>query len=138
MIKSLFTKALLIFSITAVAQQNSLPQNWHLLSKQKDGYYGINLDTAYKLLSKNKKISKPVIVAILDSGIDTAHEDLKNVLWTNNQEIPNNKIDDDGNGYIDDIYGWNFLGNKNGEQIKNASSEKVRMYHEFKQKFESL
>jgi len=136
MIKSLFTKALLIFSITAVAQQNSLPQNWHLLSKQKDGYYGINLDTAYKLLSKNKKISKPVIVAILDSGIDTAHEDLKNVLWTNNQEIPNNKIDDDGNGYIDDIYGWNYLGNKNGEQIKNASSEKVRMYHEFKQKFE--
>ncbi|MFY8127801.1 MAG: S8 family serine peptidase [Chitinophagaceae bacterium] len=137
MIKSILTAGFIISTLISSAQQNTLPQNWHLLSKQKDGYHGINLDTAYKLLSKNKKTSKPIIVAILDSGIDTAHEDLKNVLWTNPKEIPNNNIDDDGNGYVDDIHGWNFLGNKNGEQIKNASSEKVRMYHEFKQKFEN-
>jgi cell wall-associated protease len=138
MIKSILTAGFIVGTLISSAQQNTLPQNWHLLSKQKDGYHGINLDTAYKLLDKNKKTSKPIIVAILDSGIDTAHEDLKNVLWTNSKEIPNNNIDDDGNGYVDDIHGWNFLGNKNGEQIKNASSEKVRMYHEFKQRFENL
>lgn len=137
MIKFFTSSIASILITTAFAQQTSLPQNWHLLSKEKDGYFGINLDTAYKLLLKNKKISKPIIVAVLDSGLDTAHEDLKNVLWTNPKEIPNNNLDDDGNGYVDDIHGWNFLGNKNGEQIKNASSEKIRLYHEFKERFSS-
>lgn len=135
MYKTLLTVIYIAFINLCLAQNRSLPNNWHQLSLKKDGYHGINLDTAYKLLKLNNKQPIPIIVAVLDSGIDTAHEDLKNVLWTNPKEIPNNNIDDDNNGYVDDIHGWNFLGNKNGEQIKNAGSEKVRMYHEFKNKF---
>lgn len=82
---------------------------------------GMDLEGAYSLLKKldNQK----VIVAVVDSGIDIAHEDLKSVIWTNPKEIPNNNIDDDKNGYVDDIHGWNFLGD-----INQANLEYVRIY----------
>lgn len=83
---------------------------------------GMNLAGAYDLL-KSLKPSQKVIVGVIDSGIDINHEDLKNVIWTNPNEIPNNGIDDDNNGYIDDIHGWNFLGNINQENL-----EYVRIY----------
>ena len=73
---------------------------------------GISLDKAYTFLEGKKGVT--VIVAVIDSGIDIEHEDLKDVLWTNTKEIPGNGIDDDNNGYVDDIHGWNFLGG-NGE-----------------------
>jgi subtilisin family serine protease len=57
--------------------------------------------------------SKEIIVAVIDSGVDYTHEDLKDNIWKNEGEIPDNQIDDDGNGYTDDIYGWNFEGNNN-------------------------
>src|SRR5690606_11451370 len=66
---------------------------------------------------KNKK-GKTVVVAVLDSGMDLDHEDLKDVLWTNKDEIPNNGKDDDGNGYVDDIHGYNFLGDAYNEQLE--------------------
>ena len=93
------------FSQTAV---KDVPKGWHMLDPQKDGYYGIDVEKAYNELLKGKK-SVPVIVAVIDSGIDTTHEDLKPVLWHNPGEIPGNGIDDDNNGYIDDVYGWNFF-----------------------------
>ena len=77
---------------------------WHYRSEK---YYGINLDQTYKEF-KNFK-AEPVIVAILDTGVDYNHEDLKNNIWVNTKEIPNNAIDDDGNGYIDDIHGINTV-----------------------------
>lgn len=120
------------FSQTAVE-----PSNWHLLSPSTDNYFGINLPKAYKLLASKNIKPKPVIVAVLDSGVDTAHEDLKDQLWHNPKEIPYNGIDDDGNGYVDDYYGWNFLGGKDGRQIKNASSEKARLYYKYKNEFET-
>lgn len=110
-----------------------LPKGWHLLDKSKDGFYGISLDKAYEFL-KNKK-STPTIVAVIDSGIDTLHEDLKDVLWTNPKEIPGNGIDDDKNGYIDDVHGWNFLGGKDGRNVKDDSYEGARVYHKFKKEF---
>ena len=67
--------------------------------------------------SKNLK-SNTVIVAVIDSGIDTTHEDLRSVLWKNPKEIPGNGIDDDKNGYVDDIYGWNFLGGRDGKKCR--------------------
>jgi subtilisin family serine protease len=73
---------------------------------------GMSLDKAYKFLEGKKGVT--VIVGVIDSGIDIEHEDLKDVLWMNTKEIPGNGIDDDNNGYVDDIYGWNFLGG-NGE-----------------------
>jgi len=76
-----------------------------------------------------------VIVAVIDSGIDTTHEDLKPVLWVNKKEIPGNGIDDDQNGYVDDIHGWNFLGNKNGQNVTTDSDEAARVYYGLKKKY---
>ena len=76
----------------------------------KDSIPGMSVDKVYSELLKGKT-STPVIVGIVDSGVDIEHEDLKSVIWTNKKEIPGNKIDDDKNGYVDDINGWNFLGN---------------------------
>jgi cell wall-associated protease len=109
-------------------------KGWHLKDAQKDSLHGISLDKAYDFV-KGKK-AKPIIIAVLDSGIDTLHEDLKAVLWHNPKEIPGNGKDDDGNGYVDDVYGWNFLGNKSGEMVVKASSEMARIYHRYKEKYE--
>jgi subtilisin family serine protease len=113
----------------------SIPKGWHLLDKTNDGYYGISLERAYEFIrSKNLK-SKTVLVAVIDSGVDTLHEDLKEVLWVNPKEIPGNGIDDDKNGYVDDINGWNFIGGKDGKNVKEDSYEATRVYYKFKQKF---
>ena len=101
----------------------------------KDSFYGISLYKAYDYLKERNKKSEPIIVAVLDSGIDTTHEDLKSVLWRNPKEIPGNNKDDDGNGYVDDVYGWNFLGNKDGRNIKKASDERSRIFHRWKDQF---
>jgi subtilisin family serine protease len=87
--------------------------NWQNLDLKTDTAFGISTEKAYKELLKGKK-STPVIVAVLDGGIDLNHDDLKNVIWTNKQEVAGNGADDDKNGYIDDVHGWNFLGGKNG------------------------
>ncbi|WP_199750501.1 S8 family peptidase [Gynurincola endophyticus] len=113
-------------------------EGWHLKDLGADGIYGISLQKAYDFLKTKNKTSNPVIVGVIDSGIDTTHEDLKPVLWKNLKEIPGNGIDDDGNGYIDDIYGWNFLGNKKGENVGKDSYEAARVYHKFKSKYEGV
>lgn len=115
--------------------QLETPKGWHLLDFAKDSFYGISLDRAYTFLKEKKKKSRPVIVAVLDSGVDTTHEDLRNVLWRNPKEIPGNGIDDDGNGYVDDVYGWNFLGGRDGRNITKAPDERSRIYHHLKAKF---
>lgn len=78
---------------------------------------GMSVNKAYKEIIKNKS-GKTVVVAVVDSGIDIEHEDLKNILWTNKGERPNNGRDDDGNGYVDDIHGYNFLGEAYNEQLE--------------------
>jgi subtilisin family serine protease len=78
--------------------------------------------------------SREVLVAVVDSGIDIDHEDLKDVIWTNTKEIPNNGIDDDHNGHIDDVHGWNFLGGKSGnvkDDIDDLTLEYVRLGKKF-------
>lgn len=128
-----------ILSGLYVSAQNSVKEDalkgWHLKDKSKDGFYGISLEQAYEFL-KDKK-STTIIVAVIDSGIDTLHEDLKPVLWRNPKEIPGNGIDDDKNGYIDDVYGWNFLGGKDGRNVKEESYEAARLYHALKTKYSS-
>jgi cell wall-associated protease len=87
-------------------------------------------------LLKNKP-SRTVLVAVIDSGIDIDHEDLKEVMWVNTDEIPNNNIDDDKNGYIDDIHGWSFLGGKTGD-VNAETLEVTREYVRLKKKYESI
>lgn len=102
--------------------------NWYNLDVKKDGVLGTSVNNAYSKLLMNRKAQKTIIVAILDSGVDINHPDLKGKIWINEKEIPGNKIDDDNNGYVDDINGWNFLGNANGENIKYENFEYARIY----------
>ena len=138
---NLFKQTLLSFliisiSLSSFAQgtaKKEVLKSWYLLDKVQNNYYGISLDKAYQFV-KDKK-SKQVVVAVLDNGIDTLHEDLKNVLWHNPKEIPGNGIDDDHNGYIDDVYGWNFIGGKDGKNVEKDTDEGERVYHRLKAKY---
>jgi len=104
---------------------------WSHLDLIKDTVPGMSVKRTYDEIIKNRK-GQTVIVGVIDSGVDIAHEDLKNVLWTNRNEIANNGKDDDNNGYIDDIHGWNFLGDIVGENM-----EYVRIMRRLAPKFEN-
>lgn len=119
------------FSNMVVGQVDKDVLNWYNGSGS-----GMQTEKAYKALKKKK--STTVIVAVIDSGIDIEHEDLKGKIWTNTKEIPGNGIDDDNNGYIDDIHGWNFLGNAKGENQQYANLEKTRIYKKLRDKYEKL
>lgn len=123
---------------SAFAQDKNviLPPNWYNLDLSTSGYFGISTEKAYNELLKDKKPKQKVIVAVIDGGTDITHEDLKNVLWTNLKEIPGNGIDDDGNGYIDDIHGWNFLGSKKGT-LAYDNLELVRIKRKYEDKYRS-
>jgi len=120
------------------AQSNVSSINWHWKDFEKDSVHGISLREAYEYLGKLNKKPATIIVAVMDGGVDTTHIALKNKLWLNNKEIPNNGIDDDHNGYIDDLHGWNFLGGKDGRNIDKAADEKSRIYHKYKSTFEKV
>lgn len=125
--------SLISFASTA---QKDVPKGWHLMDLKDSGYYGVSLDKAYQFVQEKKLKSTPVIVAVIDSGVDTAHADLRAVLWHNPKEIPGNGIDDDKNGYIDDVYGWNFIGGRDGKNVEKDSYEAARVYHGLKAKWE--
>ncbi|MFA6085104.1 S8 family serine peptidase [Mucilaginibacter sp.] len=120
----------------ATAAAIELPKNWHTMDLKTDGYFGVSLNQAY-LFVKGKK-SKPVVVATIDSGIDTAQADLKPILWVNTKEIPGNGIDDDKNGYVDDIHGWDFLGGPGGKCNYTETTEEVREFNRLKEKYANL
>jgi cell wall-associated protease len=126
----------ILFTLSAAAQKETTPNGWHMMDKETDGYYGVSAAKAYEFIKTKKLKSKTVTVAVIDSGIDTLHEDLKPVLWVNKKEIAGNGIDDDKNGYVDDINGWNFLGGKDGRNVKEDSYEAARVYHGLKSKYE--
>ena len=92
-------------------------KKWGHKDLVNDTVPGMSVERAYAEFVKGKRANK-VIVAVIDSGIDVEHEDLKSVVWTNTDEVPNNGKDDDNNGYVDDIHGWNFLGDSNDEQLE--------------------
>jgi cell wall-associated protease len=110
-------------------------KGWHLQDVESDGFYGISLEKTYANLLRDRKPKQTVVVAVIDSGIDTLHEDLKPVLWRNPGEIPGNGVDDDRNGYVDDVHGWNFIGGKDGRNVTKDSYEAARVYYKLKKKY---
>ncbi len=106
-------------------------QTWGHADLATDTIPGMSVQKAYQFLEGKKSV--PVIVAVTDSGIDLRHEDLKEVLWKNEDEIPDNGIDDDKNGFVDDVYGWNFLGD-----IYDANLEITRIIREKATKYDGV
>ena len=107
---------------------------WYLRDPQQDQVPGTGTTRTYAELLKGR-VPTAVIVAVIDSGIDTAHVDLKPVLWRNPREIPGNGIDDDHNGYVDDVHGWNFIGGKDGRNISVESLEITRVVAKYGPRF---
>lgn len=110
-----------------------VPLDWHLLDPETDQVQGLSVEKTYSTLLKNKP-SKTVVVAVIDSGIDPEHEDLKQVMWVNPGEVAGNGKDDDNNGYVDDLHGWSFIGGKNGnvnEDTYELTRELVRLSLKF-------
>lgn len=125
---------LLIFSFLSLsAQVNSVDKldaqylNWYNLDVDADNKGGTSVNKAYEKLLAGKQSKKTIIVAVIDSGVDPDHEDLKGKIWINEDEIPGNNIDDDNNGFVDDIHGWNFIGNANGQNINEENLEYTRI-----------
>jgi len=114
----------------------TIPKDWFEKDYKTDSVAGISLDKAYELLEG--RISTTVIVAVIDNGVDTEHEDLKNRIWANVKEIPDNGIDDDRNGYIDDIHGWNFRGTKDGTIVENEQAGATQLYAAWKKKYDNV
>ena len=141
--RSFFSTAVLtaffIFSDNPVYSESYTDKNdtlntkeWIHLDPDDDGFAGVSLNKAYQLL--NGRPSKTILVAVIDSGFDLEHEDLKANYWKNEDEIPGNGIDDDKNGYIDDVHGWNFIGGPE-ENVVYDTYELTREYKRLKPKF---
>lgn len=131
-----FFSALFVLSFTFLNSQSAKrPDNWFNLDPQKDSVNGVSTERSYSELLKNKT-SKTVIVGVLDSGVDFNHEDLKEVMWTNEDEIPGNGVDDDKNGYVDDMHGWNFIGGKDGKNVNEDNLELTRLVRKFNAKYQ--
>ena len=114
---------------------SGVAQDWFLRDPETENFEGTSTEKTYETLLKGKP-SRKVRVAVIDSGIDVGHEDLTGIIWTNSGEIPNNGIDDDKNGYVDDIHGWNFIGGKDSS-VNRDTYELTREYIRLKPRFES-
>ncbi len=116
-------------------QEAPITMQWQQADAAQDGKIGTSAAKAYSELLQGKT-STTVVVAIIDSGTESFHPDLKNKLWTNKGEIAGNGIDDDKNGYVDDIHGWSFIGGAKGD-VDNDNLEFTRIYKELKARFGS-
>jgi subtilisin family serine protease len=110
------------------AQQDTSPSNWWLLDSARDRFPGIGAERLYREVLASRRPARSVVVAIIDSGTDVAHPDLAGQLWTNPREVAGNGRDDDGNGYVDDVHGWNFIGGPDGRNVGVDTYEVVRVY----------
>lgn len=132
--RRLFAAAFLLFStFVSIAQ---IDDNWHLLDPVKDDLPGISAYVAEENILKGKEL-KTVVVAVIDGGVQADHEDLTANMWVNDDEIPGNGIDDDNNGYVDDIHGWNFIGGADSN-VNYDTYELTRLYRDYAQKYRGI
>ncbi len=135
-LSSIFWATLTFPAFTQQQRPDNVPKNWFLGDPETDSVQGISLEKTYASLLKGQP-SRTITVAVIDSGVDIDHEDLKGVIWTNPKEIAGNGVDDDHNGYIDDIHGWNFIGGKDGN-VNEDTDELTREYVRLKKLFEGV
>ncbi len=133
-LKSLLFAFYLSLPMAGVFSQTSVPENWQHLDNTADGFMGVSTNKMYNSLLKGKK-AETVVVAVIDGGVDYEHEDLKDVMWKNPGEIAGNGIDDDHNGFVDDVYGWNFIGGKDGRNVHHEQLEITRLVVKYQQQF---
>jgi subtilisin family serine protease len=117
------------------AAPSEAPEDWFHLSREQARVPGMATRTAYETVLKGRAPRDTVTVAIIDSGIDVDHEDLTATTWTNDDEVPGNGKDDDGNGYVDDVKGWNFIGGPNGQNVDQDTYELTRIYVDLREQF---
>ena len=119
---------------TATPELEEAPNDWFHRDATGARVPGMATDQAYRLL-EGRSPQRTVTVAIIDSGIDVEHEDLAPHVWVNDDETPGNDVDDDGNGYVDDVNGWNFIGGPDGEQVDADTYELTRLYVKLSERF---
>lgn len=112
--------------VTEKLERKQAELDWFNCSFDRDSVYGCEVNKAYEFL-KGRKLKKRPVVAIIGYGMDVEHEDLKGAIWRNRKEKSDGK-DNDKNGLTDDLYGWNFLGGKDGRILEKISKEGVREF----------
>ncbi len=134
-------KFIKLFLLVLISQnliaQGGPALDWFHKDPSTDNIYGVSTDKTYSTLLKGKT-SQTVVVAVIDSGVDIEHEDLKDNIWVNKGEIPDNGIDDDKNGYIDDVHGWNFIGGKDGKNVGSETYEVTRLFKKLDYRYNSV
>ena len=113
---------------TPAPAPESAPDGWQNLDLNQDGVPGTSTQRALRELLADRQPARTVVVAVIDGGVDTAHVDLRDVLWSNPDETAGNGQDDDGNGYVDDTRGWNFIGGPDGGSVDQETLEVTRLY----------
>jgi len=112
------------------------PNDWFEEDVTRSGFPGVSVERAYKTVLKDRKPVQSVVVAVIDSGVDIEHEDLQSKIWVNEDEVPGNNVDDDGNGYVDDIHGWDFIGGADGKDVDKDTYELTREFARLKPIFD--
>jgi hypothetical protein len=124
---SVFIAGILFGQQKSIDEFDSEFLNWYNKDLVENKVMGTSVDKTYNELLQDLTPKKTIIVAVIDGGVDIYHKELEGKIWSNPNEIPNNGIDDDDNGYIDDIHGWNFIGNAKGENVLLENLEYTRI-----------
>ncbi|MFN9350052.1 MAG: S8 family serine peptidase [Gemmatimonadota bacterium] len=115
-------------SATVTPARRTAPDAWHRLDTERDGVLGVGVDRALRELLAGRAPGRRVLVAVIDGGVDTAHAQLAPVLWRNPREVPGNGVDDDRNGFTDDVRGWSTIPPLTGDSGRYDTFELTRLY----------
>lgn len=142
MVRKILMTGMFLYGFAVMAQDMATDSSevhikeWQVMDPEEDNTQGVSAEKAYRTILKDKT-SRKVTVAVIDSGVDIDHEDLQGKIWINEDEIEGNDVDDDNNGYVDDRYGWNFIGGKAGN-VEQDTYELTRIYVDLKTKYDGI